>query len=290
MRFRWDWLRPVVTVPFVPTLGPVHPSVLTVDLFADTLIAASAERRFLHYDKDIRWSDAKAEKVLVEGIVHEPGETLIPTLLRRGAGTVKVHLYGTRSNGLLRASDLAQKLSAECGIRNAKIVQFIGPEAVRGQGVRVQLKDFREPCPEPDGRVLTFDEWPADTRDTFAEFSSTMAGDGFAFLYDQMRAGNVGPVLVASVNGCVAGAIGPMEIRRDAVGSAQLMPQYFGVLPKHRGRGIGRHLWRAAMQWGQRNGAHYQLLQTEVGGASDRLCRSEGLRSLGFVYSTALTV
>lgn len=35
---------------------------------------------------------------------------------------------------------------------------------------------------------------------------------------------------------------------------------------------------------GQANGAAYQLLQTEVGGASDRLCQSEGLTSLGFAY------
>lgn len=42
-------------------------------------------------------------------------------------------------------------------------------------------------------------------------------------------------------------------------------------------------LWRAAMRWGHQHSAAYQLLQTEVGGASDRLCAAEGLTSLGFV-------
>jgi GNAT superfamily N-acetyltransferase len=74
-----------------------------------------------------------------------------------------------------------------------------------------------------------------------------------------------------------------MEIRPDAIGRPQLMPQYFGVLPEHRGRGLGRALWRSAMRWGHDHGAAYQLLQTEVGGASDTLCRTEGLQSLGFV-------
>lgn len=111
-----------------------------------------------------------------------------------------------------------------------------------------------------------------------------MASDGFVFLYEQMQAGTVGPVLTAVVDGSVAGAIGPMEIRPDAIGTPQLMPQYFGVLPEHRGAGLGRLLWRAAMHWGQVNGAAYQLLQTEAGGPSDRLCRSEGLTSLGFIY------
>jgi GNAT superfamily N-acetyltransferase len=84
----------------------------------------------------------------------------------------------------------------------------------------------------------------------------------------------------------IAGAIGPMEIRPDAVGQLQLMPQYFGVRAEYRGQGFGRALWRGAMRWGQTRGAAYQVLQTEVGGASDSLCQTEGLKSMGFVVMT----
>ncbi|MFC8520324.1 GNAT family N-acetyltransferase [Streptomyces sp. NPDC057257] len=284
MRFRWDWLRPVVTVPFVPTIGPVHPSVFTEDLFTDTLTAASREQ-FLRYDKDLRWSDSKDETVLVEDIVHRPGETLIPTLLRRGGGTVKVHVYGMQPESPLVASELAQKLAAQHSASKARIVRFLGPEAPDGRGTRIQLKDFTAaPCPAPDGPVRPFTEWPPDVRDSFEDFADEMAADGFAFLYRQMLTGNIGPVLTAVVNGTVAGAIGPMEIRPDALTVPQLMPQYFGVRQAHRGTGLGRLLWRAAMHWGQTHGAAYQLLQTEVGGASDRLCRAEGLTSLGFTF------
>ena len=79
-----------------------------------------------------------------------------------------------------------------------------------------------------------------------------------------------------------------MEIMPDSQGAARLLPQYFGVLPEYRGLGLGRSLWRAAMGWGQQHGAAYQLLQTEVGGASDRLCQSEGLTDLGLVCTSAL--
>ncbi|GEB61898.1 hypothetical protein SGA01_75030 [Streptomyces gardneri] len=82
------------------------------------------------------------------------------------------------------------------------------------------------------------------------------------------------------------GAIGPMEVRTDARGRPQLMPQYFAVLPEVRGQGLGRVLWRAAMHWGQSHGAAYQLLQTELDGPSDRLCQAEGLASLGFSHTT----
>jgi GNAT superfamily N-acetyltransferase len=62
----------------------------------------------------------------------------------------------------------------------------------------------------------------------------------------------------------------------------------FGVRPEYRGYGLGRLLWRATMHWGQRHQAAYQLLQTQVGGASDRLCQSEGLTDLGLVCTTTL--
>ncbi|MFF2385644.1 GNAT family N-acetyltransferase [Streptomyces sp. NPDC058108] len=62
-----------------------------------------------------------------------------------------------------------------------------------------------------------------------------------------MRAGKTGPVLTVLHEGQVAGAIGPMETMPDAAGTVRLLPQYFGVLPQHRGRGYGRALWRAAM-------------------------------------------
>ncbi|MBD0671126.1 hypothetical protein BU198_10530 [Streptomyces sp. CBMA156] len=50
----------------------------------------------------------------------------------------------------------------------------------------------------------------------------------------------------------------------------------------------GRLLWRSAMYWGKEYDADYQLLQTAAGGASDRLCRSEGLADLGFVCTATV--
>ena len=62
-----------------------------------------------------------------------------------------------------------------------------------------------------------------------------------------------------------------METMTDPAGAMRLLPQDFGVLPEHPGHGHGRALWRAAMAWGAAHGADYQLLRTELGGASDRL-------------------
>lgn len=287
MFFRWDWLRPVLTAPIVPTLGPVHPDALTVGMFEDTLRAADTGD-FLPYDKDRRWGGKKDERVLRSDVVHQPEHTLIPTLTQRGRGTVKVFVYGLRDSVTDEAAELAAKLAAAHDVVNARVVRLLSPETAHPHGIRIQLKYFTSgPCPEPDGPVRAVTAWPAAVQETFAPFAEAMSGDGLAFLHTQMQAGQCGPVLAAVVEDRVVGAIGPMEVLPDAIGRPQLMPQYFAVLPEVRGQGLGRILWRAAMHWGQSHGAAYQLLQTEVGGPSDRLCQAEGLTSLGFTYTTA---
>ncbi|MEU0820361.1 GNAT family N-acetyltransferase [Streptomyces mirabilis] len=285
MRFSWVWIEPVMPVPYVPTLGPVRRDDPLHDLF-EAVVETAGTGRFLPHDKDRRWFETKTEHVLADAIEHDSRLTLIPTLAERGGGVVKVHVYGAAPDSLSAGADLARKLAPAHGARKARVVWFLGPdqpdEHACGVGTRVQLKDFTDgPGRAPGARVLEYEQLAEPGR--FAVFAELIAEDGFAFLYDQMRAGTVGPVLTVLDEGCVAGAIGPMETRTDAAGRARLLPQYFGVLPQYRGVGYGRALWRAAMHWGHQHGAAYQLLQTEVGGASDRLCAAEGLTSLGFV-------
>ncbi|OWA23877.1 GNAT family N-acetyltransferase [Streptomyces sp. CS057] len=282
MFFRWDWLRPQLTAPIVPTLGPVHPEALSVGIFEDTLRAADTGG-FLPYDKDRRWGGEKDEKVLRDDVVHQPEHTLIPTLTRRGRGTAKVFAYGLRDSVVEEAAELAAKLASTHDVAGARVVRPLGPETAHPRGTRIQLKDFTTgPCPVPDGPVRSVTDWPTAVQETFTPFAAAMTGDGLAFLHTQMQADQCGPVLAAAVENRIVGAIGPMEIQPDAIGHPRLLPQYFTVLPEARGQALGRTLWRAAMHWGQSHGAAYQLLQTEVGGPSDRLCRSEGLVSLGF--------
>ncbi|MFI6419468.1 GNAT family N-acetyltransferase [Streptomyces sp. NPDC050842] len=286
MFFRWDWLRPVLTAPVVPTLGPVHPGALTVGIF-DDILRAAVTGDFLPYDKDQRWGGEKDETVLSGDVVHQPERTLIPTLTLRGSGTVKVFAYGHRDSVVDEAAELAAKLATVHDVVNARVVRPLGPETGSPRGTRIQLKDFTaRPCPAPGGPVRPVTDWPAAVQETFAPFAAAMAAEGLSFLHARMSAGRCGPVLAAVAEDRVVGAIGPMDVRPDAIGCPQLLPQYFAVLPEVRGQGLGRALWRAAMHWGQSHGAAYQLLQTEVGGPSDRLCQSEGLASLGFSRTT----
>jgi GNAT superfamily N-acetyltransferase len=293
MALQWDWLRPLLTAPYVPTLGPVHPNTLGPDLFA-SVIQIAGTGRFLPHDKDRRWAATKDEQILVEAVVQQAGLVLVPTLAARAA-LVKVHIYSHHPATIQeQASRLCQELCDSYGAPHGRLVWFAtsgsstDPVAVC---TRIQLRAFGpgQPAPAPEsGLVITLAEADGPVRHTFTAFAGTLAAEGFAFLHAQMRQRETGPVLTCVQDGYVVGAIGPMEIAPDSLGTPRLLPQYFGVLPEHRGLGYGRTLWRAAMHWGQQHGTAYQLLQTTIDGPSDRLCSAEGLADLGLVCTRTL--
>jgi GNAT superfamily N-acetyltransferase len=291
MPFRWDWVQRVAPVPYVPTIGPVHPRVFGVGLFCDVFSVAEHEA-FLDYDKDRRWFDRKDETVLCGAVEHDSARTLIPTLRRRGGGSVVVYAYGT--DVVAEATEMAADLAAAHRAARARVVTFQGPAACPPEGaasVRVQLwENSATHVPEASRSVRPVDTLSELERATFVDFAQELLADGFGFLHQQIEATRIGPVLAVIEGGRVVGAIGPLEVISDASGAAQLLPAYLGVLAAHRHRGHGRALWRAAMKWGIEHGAVYQVLQTAVDGSSDRLGRSEGLRSLGLVSSIGYEV
>lgn len=294
MGIRWDWLQPLMTAPYVPALGPAHPGAVTPGLFAD-VIGIAGTGRFLPHDKDRRWASRKDEQVLAAAITQEPGLVLVPTLSTRRTSCVKVHVYSQDPRGVLsRAAGLGRRLCEEHNTGKGRLVWFLPPGSDPDRVAactRIQMRTFGpgHPAPAPAPDVIPLEEVTGPARATFSVFAEKLAAEGFAFLNARIREhGGTGPVLTCQRDGKIVGAIGPMETMPDSQGTARLLPQYFGVLPGYRGLGLGRSLWRAAMHWGQQHQAAYQLLQTEAGGASDRLCRSEGLTSLGLVCTSML--
>jgi GNAT superfamily N-acetyltransferase len=295
MGIRWDGLRSVMTAPYVPTLGPAHPGAVTPGLFAE-VIEIAGTGRFLPHDKDRRWADRKDEQVLTGAITEEPGLVLIPALSTRRDCCVKVYVYSLDPRGALsRAVELGRRLRDEHDAGKGRLIWFLPPGSDPdpvAACTRIQMRTFGPSHHAPAhefGGVVPLEEVTGPVRATFSVLAEKLAAEGFAFLDARIRGQDgIGPVLTCQRDQRIVGAIGPMEIMPDSRGTARLLPQYFGVLPEHRGLGVGRSLWRAAMRWGQQYKAAYQLLQTEVGGASDRLCRSEGLTDLGLVCTSTL--
>jgi GNAT superfamily N-acetyltransferase len=291
MAIRWDVLEPLVTIPYLPTLGPVHPDAVSLGLFTDVMaIAGSGE--FLPHDKDRRWGGRKDEHVLASTTTQEPGLVLLPSLsIRRRRVQVTVYSRGP-GTALNRAVELGGWLAGQRDAAAGRLVWFLPPGSDPDPAAactRVQMRTFN-----PDdgisgtaADIVPLDEVSTPVRATFSLFAARMAGEGFAFLHARIAEQSTGPMLTCQRDQKIVGAIGPMEIMPDNLGAGRLLPQSFGVLPEYRGIGLGRALWQAAMRWGQQHHAAYQVLQTQTGGASDCLCRSEGLTDLGLVCRRA---
>lgn len=280
MRFRWDWLRPVLTAPYVPTLGPVQPGALSAELFNAVVDIADTDR-FLSYDKDRRWSSKKDERVIVQAIVHRPGLTMIPTSVR-GCGLVKFHHYGDNPPQRSELARWMREQRAVIGAATGRVVWF--QETPEGARTRLLLKTFREQDKRRCCGVIQLANCAVG--DTFPAFAEQLGERGFFFVYQRIRAGfSDGPVLVRVEDQRIVGAIGPMAIMLDATGTRIQLPQYFAVHPRYRRRGHGRALWRAAMAWGAENGAKYKVLQAASGSVSELFYMSEGLSTLGFMCS-----
>lgn len=292
MRFRPGWLRRVLQVPVVPTLGPVHPDTLQPEVF-DEIVAAARTGQMLPFDKERRWSATKSETVLVDEIVHRPDLTIIPTLNHRGTGMIKTHVYGPAEHDVAALRAATRRWCASHGAAAGRVLWFTAEAPqINAAVTRVLLKDFvddhaRGPS-EATATISELHACPSHVRDTFAGLAEQLQDAGFEFLHRRWRAGHLdGPILVAVEDGVIVGAVGPLALMADRDGTPTLLPQYLGVAPGHRGRGHGRALWRSALAWGARHGARYQLLQAAAGQPSERLFLSEGLTTLGFTCSVA---
>jgi ribosomal protein S18 acetylase RimI-like enzyme len=280
MLFRWDWLRPVLTAPYVPMLGPVQPGALSAELFNAVVDVADTDR-FLSYDKDRRWSSKKDEQVIVEAIVHRPGLTVIPTSVH-GCDLVKFHHYGDNPPQLSELTQWMREQRAVFGATTGRVIWF--QESPEGARTRLLLKTFRDQDKRHCGEAIQLMD--CTVADTFPAFVEQLGEDGFAFIYQRIRVGlSDGPILVRVEDQRIVGAIGPMGTLLDATGTRIQLPQYFAVHPYYRRRGHGRALWRAAMAWGAENGAKYKVLQAASGSVSELFYLSEGLSTLGFMCS-----
>jgi len=234
MGIRWDCLQPVMTAPYVPTLGPAYPAAITPGLFAD-VIEIAGTRRFLPHDKDRRWADRKDEQILPEAITQEPSLVMIPTLSTRRTSCVKVHIYSQDPRGALsRAAGLCRRLCEERDAGKGRLVWFLPPGSDPdpvAACTRIQMRTFgpghHAPAPAPG--PVPLDEVTGPARATFSALAEKLAAEGFAFLDARIREQDgIGPMLTCQRERRIVGAIGPMEIMPDSRGTARLLPQVRG--------------------------------------------------------------
>jgi GNAT superfamily N-acetyltransferase len=281
VEFREDWLAPVMQVPYVPTLGAVHPRAASAATF-NTVMSAAGTGKFLDCDKDARWFETKDEEILAGEVIHEPGLTVVPALSTRGGQrTLNVYWYGQEPPAIGQVVGQAAAWRAACGADAARVTWF--QDHPHGARTRLMFRTYSPADQRPsDHRVTELRESAAAS--TWPAFVEEMTYEGLGFLDDRLAAGTVtAPVLVSVEDGRIVGVAGPQNVMTDPIGQPFAPPQYFVVHPDCRRQGHGRALWHAAMAWGQARGAAFKVIECSAGRPAEQFYLSQGLTGLGYV-------
>ncbi len=272
-------LQKLITTPYVPLLGPVHPDLIDEQLLANVFLAGDADE-LLPFDKDRRWYISKPAIILSDHIYRSVTGMIVP-VLSKGLERVKLLCYGEADQDDFNSCvEGVRSLHPMCQIT---IVSFAPVATPVDNASILFLKRFSE-IDSRSGNA-TVEQISVTEAGSLASLADDAENSGFGFLARQYGERELGPTFVIRDNGLVVAAVGPIDTMPDSAGQLLCLPPYVGVASNYRGRGLGSLVWRAAMSYASVKGATYLLLQSEAGQASEYFYESQGLVGLGAVIS-----
>ena len=272
-------LRSLITVPYLPLLGPVNPECLDDDLVAD-VFRSGATDGLLPFDKDRRWYMNKPAMILFDTIVRTPSSMIIP-VVTRSKQRVRLLCYGAVDPDALTACVIT--INQLLPHYQISVVKFGATAPVGDAATIIFLKRFTPGDLGPAD--LGVERIAVAEAGDLAGLAADSENGGFGFLAREYCARKLGPTFVVREGGAVVAAVGPIDIMRDSAGRRFCLPPYVGVARKFRGRGLGTLVWAAAMARAAQSGATYLLLQAEAGQASASFYERQGLEKLGVVIT-----
>lgn len=266
-------------VPFVPTLGCVHPNCLEVAI--TDVFNMSNTANFLEYDKDIRWYSQKKETVLFEYIYQDDRQTIVPTVLNNDY--IKYYRYRFGYCGESGLKDLQNRLSRLFPKANTQVLSFNTKENLEYDTI-IFLLELDNINPVPKTKIKLFSETSKTVQSTLPDLARDEENSGFSFIYDRFLNGfDDGDILVSVHNNKINGAVAPLKIVKDAIGQNTRFPPFFGVDSRYRRQGIGASLWNTALSWAIDKDVKYIVLQAQYGSPAEFFYKNMGLKPLGGV-------
>jgi GNAT superfamily N-acetyltransferase len=277
-----DLLLEHMQAPYVPTLGAVHP--LAFKTAIEDVFSVAQTNSFLPYDKDRRWYPEKKEHVLLDHVYQDEDQTIIPTFLKGANPHIKYHHYtaGKRNNG--RLENLQTAISKKLPVCNTQVLSFSKDTGLKYNSL-VFLAEMNDIKIIPQKEIQLLGELSHSIKATLPDLANNDPDNsGFAFIWERIGNGcNDGDILVSVGKNAINGAIGPLQISKDAIGRLTRLPPYFGVAKASRKSGVGAALWNAGLVWVKDRGAEYIILQAQSGSSAEHFYRKMGLKELGGV-------
>ena len=257
MSFSVELLQEHMAVPFVPTLGVVHP--LARRAAIEGVLSSASSDIFLPYDKDRRWFDKKAENVLPELIKQSESATIIPTI-NNSSKLVKVYHYSRLHETWGELSRQHQSLLPHFAGHAIQTICFSDVKDAACQAATVFIAEKEIITAATHRNVVELKDLPRVVAQTLPRLAEgDIENSGFPFLWEQFAQDKLrAPVLVTVDGNEITGAVGPLEIMVDAIGKVTRYPVFFGVSINARRKGSGSELWKAAISWAHSHDVEYR--------------------------------
>ncbi|MDO8436040.1 MAG: GNAT family N-acetyltransferase [bacterium] len=280
---------------YVPALGFVYPSDNSVKKFLIDVLKNSETNRFLPYDGNKRWFQKKTEKIILSAIVANDKEIYIP-VKDSFKNVLKIFYYSKKS---LNNTTLTKVKKIYIKIKNAQRVDNLRLQCFKKPKIKTEfichniyLKNITpsDNLVKSSKEIHYYNELSSKTQSTFSNLGKGSELEGFDFLWKEFIIKNkkLNPIICATSKKRIVGAIGPLDILNDAWGVPFLLPPYFGVADKMRRMGIGKKLWKAAMNFAYQKGVKYTLVQNISNSPAARFYKKQGLSNMGKIYSRLL--
>jgi len=276
---------------YLPILGPVYFFEGSIKRVLQDVLNNSQEADFLSYDKNKRWYKHKTEKILLESIVFNNKELFIPVKNNLKNDMLKIFYY---TEGIIDDSRINKIRKMATGIKDDQINTpslccFKKPYTnIKFTCHNIYLKtiDNKDNLDQLPSGLEYYKNLSLKTQKTFNSFSKNPNLNGFNFLWESFL--NQGkpffPIVCAVEKGKIIGAIGPLDISKDAWNNLWLLPPYFGVKQKSRRKGYGKKLWQAAMNFSYQRGAKYTLVQNRPYSPAARFYEKQELIKVAKTY------
>jgi len=285
-------------VLYIPTLGPIYTSGNSVKTLLRDVLNNSQTDDFLPYDKDRRWYKHKKEKILLSKILIDDYGLFIPVKNNFKNNVLKIFYYTTLKNTIdnsiiKKTKKIAVELKNDEKIDKCFLYCFEKPKSQKKflcHNIYLKRITKKEYLTKPPKSIDYYDNLPQEVKQTFNYLEQESKMEGFGFLWKEfiMKDKLLSPVICAVKEGRIIGAIGPLDILKDAWNILWLLPPYFGIKEELRRKGYGEKLWKSAMSLAYQKDAKYTLVQSLSSSPADYFYKKQRLIKMSEVYSILL--
>jgi len=258
-------------VAYLPVVGPVYSSNKAFKKALLDLFDFSKFKKMVPYDKDRRWTVRKREWIIISEIVINDNLFVPVISFKKHGNSLKIFYYSQKkfnSHTFKKIKKFYKKIITKYHIKRLSIYCFKKPLIKKDlikQVIFLKLITKKDDLNRTSKEVYNFYKLPLKTRKTFINFKKDNSLEGFDFLYKKIINKNLSaPTICITQDNKIIGAIGPLDIKKDAYGRKWLLPPYFGVTKEKRGLGYGQKLWTKAMFFAYNKGARYTLVQNKT--------------------------